>query len=164
MKCCSHRLGACWDHTVKTWGVILVLKSMCLQPHSLRHFYLKIKHSHNICCCSAVQSCLILQAHGLQHARRPCPSLFPRVCSNSCSLSQWCHPTISSSVTPFSSCPQSFPPGVKWYRGEQFGLKSWLQFLLAVTSNWAGCINDEGLSFLIYKTAAVSTAEQQQYL
>ena len=43
-----------------------------------------------------------------QHARRPCPSLFPEVCSNSCPLSQWCHPTISSSVIPFSSCLQSF--------------------------------------------------------
>ena len=48
-----------------------------------------------------------LQPHGLQHVRYPCPSRSPRVCSNSCSLS-WCHPTISSSVTPFSSCPQSF--------------------------------------------------------
>ena len=50
-----------------------------------------------------------LQVHGLQHARPPCPSLTPGVCSNSCPLSQWCHPTISSLVTPFSSCPQSFP-------------------------------------------------------
>ena len=46
---------------------------------------------------------------GLQHARIPCPSPSPRVCSNSCPLSQWCDPTISSSVTPFSSCLQSFP-------------------------------------------------------
>ena len=45
----------------------------------------------------------------MQHTRRPYPSLSPRVCSNSCPLSQWCHPTISCSVTPFSSCPQSFP-------------------------------------------------------
>ena len=49
-----------------------------------------------------------LQPHGLQHARLPCPSLPPRVCSSSCPLSQWCHPTTSSSVTPFSY-PQSFP-------------------------------------------------------
>ena len=49
--------------------------------------------------------------HGLQHTRLPCPSLSPRDCSNSCPLSPWCHPTISSSVTLFS-CPQSFPaPG-----------------------------------------------------
>ena len=50
-----------------------------------------------------------LRPHGLQHGRLPCPSLSPWVCSNSCPLSQWCHPTISSSVTYFSSCPQSFP-------------------------------------------------------
>ena len=50
-----------------------------------------------------------LQPHGLQHARLPCPSLSPGVCSNSCPWSQWCHPTISSSVIRFSSCPQSFP-------------------------------------------------------
>ena len=46
--------------------------------------------------------------HGLQHARLPCPSPSPRVCSNSCPLSWWCHPTILSSVTPFY-CFQSFP-------------------------------------------------------
>ena len=50
-----------------------------------------------------------LRPHGLQQARLPCPSLSPRACSNSCPLSQWCHPTISSSVVPFSSCLQSFP-------------------------------------------------------
>ena len=50
-----------------------------------------------------------LLPHGLQHARLPCPSLTPGACSNSCSLSQWCHPTISSSVIPFSSCLPSFP-------------------------------------------------------
>ena len=50
-----------------------------------------------------------LQPHGLQHSRPPCPSPMPGACSNSCSLSQWCHPTISSSVVPFSSCLQSFP-------------------------------------------------------
>ena len=48
-----------------------------------------------------------LQRHGLKHARLPCPSLSTRACSNSCSSSQWCHPTISSSVIPFSSCLQS---------------------------------------------------------
>ena len=50
-----------------------------------------------------------LQIYGLQHARPPCPSPSPRACSNSCPLSQQCHPTISSSVVPFSSCPQPFP-------------------------------------------------------
>ena len=50
-----------------------------------------------------------LQPHGLQQARLPCPSPTPGAYSNSCPLNQWCHPTITSSVTPFSSCPQSFP-------------------------------------------------------
>jgi len=58
---------------------------------------------------SVTQSCLTLRTHGLQHARPPCPSPTPGVYSNSCPLSRWCHPTISSSVTPFSSCLQSFP-------------------------------------------------------
>ena len=50
-----------------------------------------------------------LRPHGLQHARPPCPSPTARVYPNSCPSSQWCHPTISSSVIPFSSCLQSFP-------------------------------------------------------
>ena len=58
---------------------------------------------------SVAQSCLTLRPHGLQHARLPCPLPNPWVYSNSCPLSQWCHPTISSSVVPFSSCLQSFP-------------------------------------------------------
>ena len=50
-----------------------------------------------------------LQPHGLLHDRLPCPSPTPTACSNSCPLSWWCHPTISSSLIPFSSCLQSFP-------------------------------------------------------
>ena len=50
-----------------------------------------------------------LRPHELQHARPPCPSPTPGVYPNSCPLSRWCYPTISSSVIPFSSCPQSFP-------------------------------------------------------
>ena len=50
-----------------------------------------------------------LWPHGLQHARLPCPPLSPGVCSHSCWLSWWCHPTMSSSVIPFSSCLHSFP-------------------------------------------------------
>ena len=64
---------------------------------------------------SVGQLCLTLWPHGLQHARLPCPSPTPRAYSNSCPLSLWCHPTISSSALPFSSClqplqaPGSFP-------------------------------------------------------
>ena len=49
------------------------------------------------------------QPHGLQHTRLPCPSSSPGACSNSCPLSQWCNPTVLSSLVPFSSCLQSFP-------------------------------------------------------
>ena len=63
-------------------------------------------------CRSVTTSCLALQLHGLQHARLPRPSPSPGVCWNSCPLNRWCHPTISSSVTPFFSCPQACPaPG-----------------------------------------------------
>ena len=63
--------------------------------------------------CSVQFSCSVmsdsLRSHESQRARLSCPSPTPRVYSNSCPLSRWCHTTISSSVTPFSSCPQSFP-------------------------------------------------------
>ena len=58
---------------------------------------------------SVAQLCPTLQPHEPQHTRPPCPSPTPGTYSNSCPLSQWCHPTNSSSVVPFSSCPQSFP-------------------------------------------------------
>ena len=58
---------------------------------------------------SSVQSLSHVWLFALQHARLPCPLPTPRAYSNSCPLSQWCHPTISSSVVPFSSCLQSFP-------------------------------------------------------
>ena len=58
---------------------------------------------------SVTQSCLTLQPHGLQHARLPGPTPTPGACSNSFPSSWWCHPTISSSVVPLSSCLQSFP-------------------------------------------------------
>ena len=57
--------------------------------------------------CSVISDSL--RPHGLPHARLPCSSPTPRACSNSCPSSQWCHPAISSSVVPFSSCLQSFP-------------------------------------------------------
>ena len=61
-----------------------------------------------------------LQPHGLQYARPSCPSPTPGVYSNSCPSSQWCHPTISSSVNPFSSCPQSFPASGPFPRSRFF--------------------------------------------
>ena len=68
--------------------------------------------------CSVVSDSM--QPPALQHARLPCPSPTPGVCSNSCPSSQWCHPTISSSVIPFSSCPQSFPASGSFPRNQFF--------------------------------------------
>ena len=70
---------------------------------------------------SSVQSLsrILLWPRGPQHARIPCPSPTPRAHSNSCSLSWWCHPTISSSVESFSSCLQSFPASES-FPGSQF--------------------------------------------
>ena len=69
---------------------------------------------------SVTQSCPTLQPHGLQHTRLPCLSPASRVCSNSCPSSQWYHPTISSSVIPFSSCLQSFPASGSFPRSQHF--------------------------------------------
>ena len=61
-----------------------------------------------------------LWPHGLQHTRPPCPSPAPGVYSNSCPLSRWCHPNISSSVIPFSSCLQSFPASGSFLMSQLF--------------------------------------------
>ena len=58
---------------------------------------------------SVTHLCPTLRPHESPHARPPCPSQTPRVYSNSCPSSRWCHPAISSSGVPFSSCPQSLP-------------------------------------------------------
>ena len=61
-----------------------------------------------------------LQPHELQHSRPPSPSPTPRVHPNPCPLSRWCYPTISSSVVPFSSCPQSFPASGSFQMSQLF--------------------------------------------
>ena len=84
-----------------------------------------------------------LLPHGLQHARLPCPSLTPRVYSNLCPSSQWCNPTMSSSVIPFSSCLQSFPasgsfPMSQFFTsdGQNIGASASSSVLLMNTQNW----------------------------
>ena len=73
--------------------------------------------------CSVVSTSL--WPHGLQHARPPCPSSTPRVYSDSCPFNQWCHPTISSSVVPFSSCLQSFPASGSFPMSQLFASGAW---------------------------------------
>ena len=71
--------------------------------------------------CSFMSDSLL--PHESQHARPPCPSPIPRVHSNSCPSSQWCHPTISSSVTHFSSCLQSFPTSGSFQMSQYFCIR-----------------------------------------
>ena len=73
-------------------------------------FYENVNMSSGQFSCSV--GCDSLRSHGLQHTRLPCSSPTPRGFTNSCPLSRWCHPTISSSVVPFSSCLQTFPESV----------------------------------------------------
>ena len=83
--------------------MISVFPNVTLLQAGVRlHQFTSVQFSHSVMSDS-------LWPHESQHARPPCPSQTPRVYSNSCPLSGWCHPTISSSVFPFSSCPQSFP-------------------------------------------------------
>ena len=70
-----------------------------------------------------------LRPHGLQHTRFHCPSPTPRACSNSCPLSQWCHPPISSSIIPFSSCLQSFPASGSFLMSQFFESESMTKVL-----------------------------------
>ena len=78
-------------------------------PPSLKNFCLLPDCPQYISSVQSLSHVQYLLYHGVQHARLPCPSPTSRACSNSCSSSWRCHPTISSSVVPFSSCLQSFP-------------------------------------------------------
>ena len=85
-----------------------------------------------------------LQPHEPQHARPPCPSPSPRVYPNSCPLSHWCHPTISSSIIPFSSCPQPFPASGSFPMsqlfasgGQSIGISASTSVLPMNTQDWS---------------------------
>ena len=85
-----------------------------------------------------------LRPHELQHARPPCPSPTPGVHSDSCPSSQWCHPAISSSVVPFSSCPQFLPASESFpmsqpfaWGGQSTGISALASFLPKNTQNWS---------------------------
>ena len=82
-----------------------------------------------------------LPPHGLQHTRPPCPSPSPEACSNSHSLSRWCHPTSLSSVIPFSSCLQSFPASGPFLMSRLFPRwpKYWsLSFRISPSNEYSG--------------------------
>ena len=125
---CLEQIGSLWaDFDLPGWssGLFLVsldLASSCWQqffPEWMSHFSVYTKSTFECKMSPFLSSSLrvdiqlscsvmsnSLWPHGLQRARLPCPSTTPTACSNSCPSSQWCHPTISSSVVPFSSCCQ----------------------------------------------------------
>ena len=84
-----------------------------------------------------------LWSHELQHARLPCSSLSPGVCSNSCPLSRWCYTTISSSVAPFSSCPQT-SHSIKFFSCESALHSRWPKywsFSIKTSNEYSGMIS-----------------------
>ena len=85
-----------------------------------------------------------LRPHGLQHARLPCPSTTSRACPNSCPLSWWSHPTISSSAAPFSSCPQPFPASGSFPVSQLFasgGQRKHWSFSIHPSNDYSGLIS-----------------------
>ena len=96
---------------------------------------------------SSVQSlnCVTLQPHGLQHARPPCPSPTPRACSNSCPLSRWCHPTMSSSIVPLLLLPSIFP-SIRVFSSESVLHIRWpkywsFSFSISLSNEYSGLIS-----------------------
>ena len=122
---CEHRAIGVWElgngkkmqilaKEVTIWSILLMIKTVIIiilliiysPTHNYKHFWILYISISSV----AVMS-NSLRPHGLQHARPPCPSPTPRVYSNSCPLTRWFHPIISSSVVPFASLLQSFPSG-----------------------------------------------------
>ena len=114
-----------------------------------------------------------LWPHEPQHARPPCPSPTPRVHPNPCPLTRWCHPTILSSIVPFSSCPQSFPASGSFQMsqlftsgGQRTGVSASASVLPMNTqdgspSEWTGWISlqSKGLSRVFFNT----TVQKHQF-
>ena len=99
-----------------------------------------------------------LRPHELQHARPPCPSPAPGVYPNPCPLSWWCHPNISSSVVPFSSCPQSLPASGSFQMSQLFASGGQR---IGVSASTYSFLNSRCLSHRPGRTQARSHAERQ---
>ena len=119
--------------------------------------------------CSVVSNSL--QPHRLQYARLPCPSPTPRAYSNSCPSSWWCHPTISSSVIPFSSCLQSFPASgsfqmSQFFTKERRWPKYWgFSFSISPSNEYSGLISFrmDWLDLLVVQGTLKSLLQQHSW-
>ena len=112
-----------WSRHEARWAVVLVFHS--------------VQFSHSVIFDS-------LRCHESQHTRPPCPSSTPRVHPNSCAWSQWCHPAITSSVVPFSSCPQCLPASESFpmsqlftWGGQSIGVSASALLLPKNTQDWS---------------------------
>ena len=108
-----------------------------MDTYCLLHQPYSVQFSHSVMSDS-------LRPHEPQHARPPCPSPSPGVYPNPCPLCQWCHPTNSSSIIPFSSCPQSFPASESFQMsqlstsgGQSIGVSSLTSVLPMNTQDWS---------------------------
>ena len=102
----GHKVGICLFFKGTTKSHFRVVVPAVLHPHQC---YMRIPISATLGIVQSLSPVQLLATPWTQNARLPCPLPTPRGCSNACPLSQWCHPTISSSVVPFSSYLQSFP-------------------------------------------------------
>ena len=117
-----------------------------------------------------------LRPHELQHARPPCPSPTPGVHSNSCPSSRWCHPPISSSVVPFSYCPQSLPASESFpmsqlfsWGGQSIGVSALASVLPMNTQGWSPLgwtgwisLQSKGLS-TVFSNTSNTTVQKHQF-
>ena len=124
---------------VWTWESHIISLMFCLLNWKASKIIIQkvIQFSHSVVSDS-------LWPHGPQHARRPCPSPNPEVYPPSCPLSRWCHWTTSSSVLPFTSCPQSFPASRSFQMshlftsgGQNIGVSALTSVLLMNTQDWS---------------------------
>ena len=127
--------------------LLISLKYILLKQKETQYYFVVLKiyiliHSATISSVQLVWPINSLPPHGLEHARLPCPLPTPKAFSNSCPLSQWCHPTISSSVIPFSHL-QSFPASGSFPRsqfftsgGQRIGVSASVSFLPMNIQDW----------------------------
>ena len=127
-------------------NLALFIMLCCLSSSKFKHHMYSVHLNRSVVSDS-------LRPHGLQHTRVPCPSPTPGVYPNPCPLCRWCHLTISSSVIPFSSCPQSFPTSRAFQMSQLFALGGQSIRVSASTSVLPFCIQDLfplGLAGLIF--------------
>ena len=139
-----------WYLIFTYYKIITTVSLVNICPHTQfqKYFFLWCGHLRSAVFSSVQFSCSVvsdsLPPHESKHARPPCPSPTPTVYSNSCPSSRWCHPAISSSVIPFSSCPQPLPASESFpmsqlfaWGGQSIGISASASVLPMNTQDWS---------------------------